>query len=136
MALTGSGEFDVTFMAATTVLQDRQFFAVYSTGAATNALGYVTLAVSATQGANRAIGILQNEPSNGGAAQVRMIGLSKWATEAAVAYGALLACSTAGTAYTVTSSLEHIMGMALSASVSTSGEIITALLLPAGNINA
>jgi hypothetical protein len=135
MSILRSGwAWEESFVAATTVLQNKQFFAVYTTGAATNGLGYCTLAVSSTNGTNRAVGVLQDRPASGEPGKVMIRGITKWATEAAVSYGALVTCSTAGTALTITSTAEYTMGRALSASLTTSGEIISVLLDPNGPV--
>jgi hypothetical protein len=110
-----------------------QYFAVYSTGVATNGLGYVALCITSTNGANRAIGVLQNDPAAGQAADVRLLGITKWATSATVSAGALVTCGTDGTALSATTTAHVVLGKALSASVSTSGELIDVLLFPMGN---
>lgn len=110
-----------------------QYFAVYSTGIYANGQPYVALSITSTNGANRALGVLQNDPAAGEPAEVRLLGVTKWATEAAVTAGSLVTCSTAGTALTATTTAHIVMGKALSASATTSGEIIDVLLLPMGN---
>jgi hypothetical protein len=113
-------------------LATAKYFAVYSTGIAADGQPYVALCLTSTNGNNRALGVLQNNPAASEAAEVRLIGITKWATEAVVAAGAQVTCSTAGCALTATTTAHTVMGRALSASATTSGEIIDVLLLPNG----
>jgi len=132
MAIEASGfRWDETFVAHSSgSLAAYQYFAVYSTGTATNGLGYVALCVNATNNASRMLGVLQNDPAASQAAEVRLLGVTKWATEAAVTAGVLVTCSTAGTAVTASTTAQVVVGKALTAAVSTSGEIIDVLLMP------
>jgi hypothetical protein len=132
MSIEKSGwAWDETFVAHSSgTLAGYQYYFVYSTGAATNGLPYVALCVNATNGTNRPLGVLQNDPAAGQAAVVRIMGITKIATEAAVTAGAIVTCSTGGTALTSTTTGNSAMGKALSTSATTSGEIINLLLAP------
>ena len=134
MAIEKSGwAFDLNFAAHSSgSLAAYQYFLVYSTGVATNSLPYVALCLNSTNGSGRAIGVMQNDPAAGQAAVVRVAGITKVATQATVSALDPICCSTAGTAETATTTGEFVIGMALSASATTSGEIIDALLWPSG----
>lgn len=135
MALEKSGwAWDETFTAHSSgSLATSQYFCVYSTGTCTNSLGYVALCITSTNGTNRAIGVLQNNPAAGQPAEVRLRGVTKMATSAVVTAGAQVTCGTDGTALTASTTAHTVLGKALSASASTSGEIITVLFDPQGS---
>lgn len=131
----GGGAVDITFIAhAAGSLAAYQYFGVYTSGVSTNGLPYVTVCTQTSSATGRCIGVLQNDPAASAPAIVRVAGITKMATVAAVTAGALVGCSTSGTAFTVTSSAHYILGVALSTSASTSGELIDVLLQPGGSL--
>lgn len=95
-----------------------------------------TMCVSYTTGGSAgAFGILQNAPSSGRAATVRILGMSKCVADAAISAGALISCSTQGRAVTAASTGYHIVGRANTASTA-AGQIIEVFLLPLGAFSA
>lgn len=73
-----------------------------------------------------AIGVLQNNPPSGGAAQVAYAGVTKVKASAAISVGAKIASTAAGKAVTAASG-KHAVGIALAAA-SADGDIIPMLL--------
>jgi hypothetical protein len=130
------GAVDLTFVAhAAGSLAAYQYFGVYSTGVCSNGLPYVTLCAQTSNATGRMLGVLQNDPIASAPAIVRVSGITKMATVTAITAGALVGCSTGGCAFTVTSSAHYIIGVALSTTASTSGELIDVLLQPGGSLN-
>jgi len=92
--------------------------------------GTITLCVSATgSSAGAAVGILQNDPANGEAAIVRVIGLSKAIAGAALAVGEFFQCSTGGTCAAAATSQGMVLGQVESASTA-AAQIISVWLSP------
>jgi hypothetical protein len=78
----------------------------------------------------RAFGVLQNTPTSGHVAQVRLLGKTKLvaSSSGSITQGYFVACTTFGTAMTATTGC-WVLGVAQSASTSVSGQLIEALLL-------
>lgn len=125
MATEGGFRVDES-LTASTGLTAAQYFFVRSTGGNT-----CLLATSATGGVNRAVGVLQNDPASGQAAQVRFIGRSKITTGGAITAGDLIASSTGGAAVTASTTGQFVVGKALNAG-SSAGTIIDMYVLPTG----
>jgi len=118
--------YDESFIAATD-LSTKQYMIVSSSAA-----GYVDLC-TASSGAigvvTRAIGILQNTPTSGHVAQVRLLGKSKLvaSSSGSITQGSFMACTTWGTAMTATTGC-WVLGPSQSASSGVSGQLIEILL--------
>jgi hypothetical protein len=85
--------------------------------------------------ADRAIGILQNAPTSGHAATVRILGVSKGVSDGsgtAIAVGDLVGTNASGVLVQKATSLYSALGYALTTSAA-SGTIISVLLLPGIN---
>jgi hypothetical protein len=98
--------YDESFIAGAD-LSGKQFYAVKISAARTVALG-----AAAT---DRCIGILQNDPASGQAAVVRMIGLSKAISGAAVTVGAEVTSDAAGKLIDVAGATGRCVGVAVEA---------------------
>lgn len=85
--------------------------------------GKVALAGSA----ERAIGVLQNNPSTGEAAQVRVLGVSKVVSGYSFGVGTVLASDASGKA--ITSSSAKPIGIALEAATA-ANQIVSVLVIP------
>jgi hypothetical protein len=105
---------------------------VRSTGEASDGSLTANLCVSSTGGITRPKGILQNEPSTGEAAKVRVAGLSKLVAGEGIAVGAFVSCSTEGTGLTCGTTGEWAAAVAESASTA-SGQIISVRMLNVGH---
>lgn len=80
------------------------------------------------------LGILQNEPTSGKAAEVDMVGATRWKVDgnaAAIAPGDFLKSDTNGKGVKTTTDNDQVMARALEAS-SADGDIITVILLGSG----
>ena len=78
-----------------------------------------------------AIGILQNNPTSGEAATVRISGKSKFSADAAVAAGAKVTPSADGQVVTAVIATDNTLGVCLEATAA-AGEIGSMLVQPAG----
>jgi hypothetical protein len=125
MAAEGGFVVDLSFSAGST-LSSNQFYIVKSTEQ--NVIG---LAVNASGGGVRAKGVLQNDPGNGQAATVRVLGYTKVVAGGTIAAGAPLTTSTAGTALSAGTTGEFVWGWANSASTA-AGQVIEAFVCPSG----
>ena len=124
MATEETFVFDRSFTAATD-LSSYQFYIVSSSAA-----GVVSLCTSSTGDAvTRAIGVLQNNPTAGNAANVRLLGVSKCyaSSSGAVTISSRVSASTGGGAQ-VASTGSWCIGHALSASTGGAGSLIEVLL--------
>jgi uncharacterized protein DUF2190 len=128
MAVESTFVYDKSFQAAAD-LSSLQYYVVNSTGE-----GVCNLCISTSGGTNRAVGILQNDPTSGHAAIVRRLGESKAVVAGTIAIGAMLACTTAGTV-TTASTGQYVIGHANSASTAAS-QVISIEVYNAGFINA
>lgn len=96
---------------------------------------YSVVKLSTTAGAvkvgaavtDRAIGVLQNDPAAGEAAEVAVVGICKVLAEASVAKGDHLACSSTGRAKATTTANDDVFAIALEGA-GTAGYIISCLL--------
>jgi len=89
--------------------------------------GSVALCTGSSGGSGGAIGVLQNAPTSGHAATVRILGKTKIYTSAAVAIGAHITASTEGAAVTAASTGQYAFGMAVSTSTA-AGQLVEVLL--------
>jgi hypothetical protein len=124
MATEHTFVYDESFTASAD-LSSRQFYIV-----ASSAAGTVTFCATSTgDAATRAIGILQNNPTSGQAANVRILGKSKCyaSSSGAVAHGARVSASTGGGAQTASTG-SWVLGTALTASTGGAGQLIEVLL--------
>ncbi len=119
MALQDPG-LDVGYVVANADLSASQFCAVKVGGADLNV-------VLASSGGEAILGILQNKPTAGQAADVRFTGISKAKAGAAYSRGALLMTDSSGRLITATSG-NHAVAMALEAAGG-ANEIRTVLVL-------
>ena len=118
--------YDESYIAASD-LSTKQFMIVSS-----SASGYVDLCVASSGAASvstRAIGVLQNAPTSGHVAQVRLLGKTKMvaSSSASISHAGFVACTTFGTAMTATTGC-WVLGPAQSASTGVSGQLIEVLL--------
>lgn len=102
---------------------------------------YLCITVNGTSGnadvagaGAKCIGVLQNEPSTGQAASVRVMGITKAISGAAVTVGDAVASDAAGKVVTQATTAVTV-GVALEAAGG-ADEIISVLLLPGGEIGA
>lgn len=124
MATEDTFVFDKSFTAAID-LSSYQFYIVSSSAA-----GVVSLCTTSTGDAvTRAIGVLQNTPTSGHAALVRLLGASKCyaSSSGSVSISARVSCSTGGGAQTASTG-SWCLGHALSASTGGAGSLIEVLL--------
>jgi hypothetical protein len=129
-------EADFSLYAAST-MTSKQYYTIQTTAVAVNGLATAKLCTAGTtNGSNRVFGVLQNTPKLGESAKVRLWGITKAATVSAVSFGDMLTGSTSGAVATATTD-NYTIGQALSASASTSGELITMILFNGGwNLNS
>lgn len=121
MALEAPG-LDVGFLTANSDLSAKQFYVVKVTGA--------DLKVDlASTGGEAALGILQNKPTAGQAADVRFSGISKAVAGAAYSRGTMLMTDTSGRLITATAG-NHPVAYALEAAAAVS-EVHTVLVIAA-----
>jgi hypothetical protein len=83
--------------------------------------------VATTAATDAVLGVLQNDPAAGEAADVAFAGIAKVLCEASTTYGSQLTVSTTGRAKTSTTDGDRCIGIALEA-YSTAGGIIRVLL--------
>lgn len=125
--------FDITLIAGADLSANQYCFVK------TDANGQAVLAAAGEP----VIGVLQNKPASGQAAQVRIYGVSKVVAGGAVAKGALVASDATGKAKTAVATTadttsgalsgSHVAGIALQ-SAGAAGEIISVALLPMGAV--
>ena len=84
--------------------------------------------VGATKASDLLLGILQNDPAEGYAAEVAAWGVCKAKAAASVTYGSKLSCNSTGQVVSTTTDKDEIIGIALKASSTTAGDIIPVLL--------
>ena len=118
--------YDESFIAASD-LSTKQYMIVSSSAA-----GYVDLCTASSGGISvvtRALGVLQNTPTSGHVAQVRLLGKTKMVASSSgtVSQGTFVASTTFGTAMTATTGC-WVLGPAQSASTGVSGQLIEVLL--------
>jgi len=90
----------------------------------------VSLCLSSTGGTAAGFGILQNDPTAGKAATVRILGISKCvaSTSASVAFGDQITSTTGGQACTADSTGQRVLGTAITASTGVLGTYIEVLM--------
>jgi hypothetical protein len=79
--------------------------------------------VAGTAATDLVIGVIQNDPADGGEAEVACMGVAKAAAETGITYGDYLTTSSTGRVKTTTTDGDSLVGMALEAS-SAAGDII------------
>jgi hypothetical protein len=130
MALELYGGLDVSCKAENT-FSGKQFYAVELSGAG--------LQVDVCDNAGDLVfGIIQNECPAGGAATIRVQGITQWVSDGnagAISVGSRLGTDAAGKAVVKSANNAFQAGIALSAST-TDGAVIDVLLTPGGNIGA
>lgn len=119
--------YDESFIAASD-LSTKQYYIVSSSAA-----GYVDLCTASSGGISvvtRAMGVLQNTPTSGHVAQVRLLGKTKLvaSSSGSVTVSSFMACSTAGTAMVATTGC-WVLGYSQTASTGVSGQLIECLML-------
>lgn len=92
---------------------------------AASTAGQVKLGAAAT---DKCLGVLQNAPASGKAAEVAFTGIVKVLAEASVSYGDRVTCSTTGRAKTTTSAGNTVLGHALNTTQSSAGDLIPVLM--------
>ena len=122
MATESAFVFDDSYLAVAD-LSSSQFYVIAST--AKNTAAICTASSGSITVTGRALGILQNAPTSGHAAQVRLLGRSKAvaSSTASISFGAFVAATTAGTLTTATTGM-WVLGTARSASTGASGQLI------------
>lgn len=118
--------YDESFIAASD-LSTKQYYIVSS-----SASGYADLCTASSGGISvltRAIGVLQNTPTSGHVAQVRLLGKTKMvaSSSGSISIASFAACSTAGTAMTATTGC-WVLGPTQSVSSGVSGQLIEVIL--------
>jgi len=121
MATFGKYE-SIPGLTATSTLAASQYKVVQLSSTA----GQVKLA---TSGTSKIIGIVQNDPAAGEAADVAFLGVVKGAAETSVAVGDKVTSSSTGRLKTTTTDGDVILGTALEAS-DTAGDIIRIVAVP------
>lgn len=112
------GVLDKTFKAAAS-LTTKQFYFVKLTAADT-----VNVCAATT---DMPIGVLQNAPASGGAAVVRLLGISKVSADTTWSQGAAIGTSADGQGVTKTTGTHYVMGTALEASTA-ANELVPCLI--------
>ncbi len=79
-------------------------------------------------GSDAIMGVLQNDPTDGQAAEVAFLGVAKVLAEASVAFGNFVTCSSTGRAKATTTANDDVIGRALNTAPSSAGDIIPVLL--------
>lgn len=130
MALELYGGLDVSCKAENTLVA-KQFYAVELSGAG--------LQVDVPDGATDLVfGVVQNECPAGGAATVRVQGITMWVSDgnaSAIAVGARVGTDAAGKAVVKTTDTDNVAGIALSPSTA-DGTVIDVLLTPGVSLSA
>ena len=135
MAVQSLWIWDESFISTTSAsYATNQFFIVaLSTSLATGASGLpqVILCASATEGVNGAIGVLQDTPKQGQAANVRLLGISKVVatTSAAVTFGSLVTCNAAGYAMVADTTGQQVLGRCIAASTTLVSGAVAEILM-------
>ena len=83
--------------------------------------------VATTAATDTIMGVLQNDPTDGQAAEVACDGIVYALAEASVTAGSALTCSSTGRVKTTTTDLDQIVGFALTASSSAGDKIVVHL---------
>lgn len=83
-----------------------------------------TIAVAVTAATDPIIGILQNDPAAGEAAEVAVSGVCWALAEASVAPGDVLTCSSTGRVKTTTTNLDQAVGKSLCNASTSAGDLI------------
>ena len=124
MAVQSAHVYDKSFTAA----QDLSTSQFYILSSSADDVAAICVASSAGTVA-RAVGVLQNNPTSGNAANVRILGQSKVVASSSgtIAVGAFVGCSTGGLAITATTGFWSI-GTAMSATTGASGQLVEVLL--------
>lgn len=125
MATESTFIYDDSFIAGED-LSSYQYYIVASTAA-----GYVQRCISSTgDAAGRALGVLQNNPTSGHSATVRLLGRTKVvaSSSGSISHGARVSATTAGTAQPASTG-SWCLGTALSASTGAVGTLIECVLL-------
>lgn len=127
MATESTFVFDKSFTAAES-LATSQFYIVSSSAAGVAAI--CTASSGITTVVARAYGVVQNNPTSGNAATVRVLGTSKVVASSSgtIAVGAFVGSSTWGTAVTATTGF-YCIGRSMTASTGASGQLIEVDLL-------
>lgn len=112
--------FTIPGLVATATLAAKQYYVVQLSSTA----GECKVA---TSGTSQVIGVVQNDPAAGEAAEVAFVGIAKVAVEASTTKGSYLTSSSTGRAKTTTTDGNVCIGVALEA-YSTAGGIISVLL--------
>lgn len=107
---------DIPGFTAVSTLASSQYYIVQLASTA----GQVKLA---TSGTSKIVGVVQNDPAAGEAANIAFAGVFKVAAETSVAIGDFITSSSTGRAKTTTTGGNSIIGKALDAS-SSAGDII------------
>jgi Uncharacterized conserved protein (DUF2190) len=107
-------------LVATSTLASYQYYIVQASSTA----GEVKLGTSAT---SLILGVLQNDPGAGEAAEIAFSGIAKAVAEASVTFGSYLTCSSTGRVKSSSTSGNFIIGKALEASAA-AGDIISVML--------
>jgi hypothetical protein len=77
---------------------------------------------------DKVIGVLQNDPTDGQAAEVAFLGMARALAEASVAYGDRVTCSTTGRVKSTTNAGDVVVGHALNTTTTSAGDLIPLLL--------
>ena len=102
------------------------FMIVQSTGLSGNAK-YASMCLSSTgTGTAMPIGVVQNTPTSGHAATVRLMGRSKLlaSSSGTIAYGDFVSSTTWGAGISITTSGGRVLGIARSASTGAAGQLV------------
>ena len=114
---TGGQYLTIPGLVATGDLSAKQYYVVKASSTA----GAVK--VAATAASDLLLGILQNDPTSGQAAEVACAGVCAAAAETSVTFGCKLTCSSTGRVKATTTDKDEVIGIALRAS-SSAGDII------------
>ena len=108
-----------------------QWCLVKSTAVTSNGDPIIALSIGSSGSAAATIGVIQNDPTDGQAAEVVRFGPSKVVAGASISAGDPLATSTAGTAITANTTGQLIWGKATSGATA-AGQVIEAFVHPRG----
>ncbi len=87
--------------------------------------GAVVVGSAAT---DKCLGVLQNNPKNGEAAEVAFLGVCKALAEASVTYGARVTSSSTGRVKVTTTANDTVIGHSLGTASTSAGDLIPVLL--------
>jgi hypothetical protein len=107
---------------ATGDLSSNQFYVVKAGSTAK------TVKVATTKATDLILGVLQNDPASGEAAEVAAWGVCLALAEASVTYGAKVTCSTTGRVTLVNADKDETLGIALCDASTSAGDLIPVLL--------